>query len=827
MKTIIKLLFLLFSITTYAQVTTLPHATDFELGFGDWTNSTFDNFDWTQTTTKTPSSGTGPVIGPPFGDLGSLGYVFTESSGANQNSEAWLECEYNLSSYSSVEMTFAYHMYSANGGAYGPGLLQLDIFDGTTWIYGVWSNNTSDPSWQVGYVDLSAYDGLGQVILSWTGLTTGWQSDISLDNIIVTGTDNVPIITSYPYEVDFETEVQHSTAGADVGFTFVESGWRNGGGDGADWRADAGGTPSVTTGPGDGSPTGQLDHTPSSPTGFYLYFESSTPNYPNVNSYLLTPIFDLTTNQFPVMEFWYNMYGSDMGTLKMQVSTDGGNTWSLNLMTLSGDQGMGWNQLIFDMIAYRGETNLVFRLEAESSTGWFSDVCIDNFRVLDMATSPLDVYINLNLTSDAFASSTTINMVGNSLQTIRSNGHKFSILNINNANGIEATDALTTGKLILLSGVVDATAAGMIVESTLWSAIAGGSNTSFVYGVLRRHIASNTNTYTFHIGDGTLTTNYHKVALINNNMVGVSYINASVADMTGGNNLQLNTSEQTTPIVEMANKEWFLSPDAQPSSGDYGVNLYLANLSGALLSDDNFTVCKRPSGSITYGDWDAFDATTSIPTAGTNGRTISGGYGQKTGFDDFSGFGIGGSGGGPLPIELISFTAELNGDNVDIRWGVASQVNNDYYTILRSIDCYDWNEIGRVVGDGTSNQIMDYKFIDKDPYIGISYYKLKQTDYDGRFEEFSPISIRYDISVVGLSVYPNPANNDITLTMDGIIHNDLHVIKVYDSKGAVILQNNLIGNLDKYNVDVSKLPSGVYIIKAKNKRQLGVGIFIK
>ena len=54
MKTIIKLLFLLFSITTYAQVTTLPHATDFELGFGDWTNSTFDNFDWTQTTTKTP-----------------------------------------------------------------------------------------------------------------------------------------------------------------------------------------------------------------------------------------------------------------------------------------------------------------------------------------------------------------------------------------------------------------------------------------------------------------------------------------------------------------------------------------------------------------------------------------------------------------------------------------------------------------------------------------------------------------------------------------------------------------------------------------------------
>jgi len=829
MKIINKLLFLMiFPIFTFGQISTLPHATDFELSFGDWTNSTFDNFDWTQTTTKTPSSGTGPVIGPPFGDLGSLGYVFTESSGANQNSEAWLECEYNLSSYSSVEMTFAYHMYSANGGAYGPGLLQLDIYDGTTWTYGVWSNTVSNPDWQVGYVDLSAYDGLGQVILSWTGLTTGWQSDISLDNIIVTGTDNIPIITSYPYEVDFETEVQHSTAGADVGFTFVKPGWRNGGGDGTDWRVDAGGTPSVTTGPGDGTGTGQSDHTPGTSSGFYLYLESSTPNYPNVNAYLLTPIFDLTTNAYPVMEFWYNMYGADMGTLKMQVSVDGGNTWSLNLMTISGDQGVGWNQIIFDMVNYRGETNLVFRLEAESSTGWFSDVCIDNFRVLDMATSPLDVYIDLNLASDAFsASNSTVNLVSNSVQSIRCNGYGFGILVINNTNGITLTDNLTTDKLALIDGIVTTDIHNISVTSTLWSALAGGSDVSFINGNVRRYITSNTHTYGFPIGYGTGTVNYHKVDLINNNMVGVSYIDASVSDMSGGNNLQLNTSEQTTPIVEMADKEWFLTPDAPPSSGDYGVNLYLNGLAGALLSDDNFTVVKRPNGSITYGDWDTFDATTSIPTAGTNGRTIVGGYGQKTGFDDFSGFGIGSSGGGPLPIDLTSFTAELNGDDVDILWTVASQVNNDYYSILRSIDAYDWYEIGRVEGAGNSNQIMEYKFTDEDPYIGLSYYKLKQTDFDGMFEEFYPVSVSYDVEIIGLLISPNPVTDILTLTMDGNLHNDLHVIRIFDNNGNLILRNNLLGNLENYKVDIKELSSGMYIVKVKNRRQLGIGKFIK
>ena len=112
MKTINKLIFLLlFPILSFGQISTLPHTTDFELGFGDWTNSTFDNFDWTQTITKTPSTGTGPQIGPPYGDLGSLGYVFTESSGVNQNSQAWLEAEYDLSSYTNIQMTFAYHMY--------------------------------------------------------------------------------------------------------------------------------------------------------------------------------------------------------------------------------------------------------------------------------------------------------------------------------------------------------------------------------------------------------------------------------------------------------------------------------------------------------------------------------------------------------------------------------------------------------------------------------------------------------------------------------------------------------------------------------------------
>ena len=74
-----KLLFLLllFPFLAFGQVSTYPNTSDFETGFGSWKQSTSDNFDWTQTTSKTPSSGTGPTTGPPFGGAGSSGYIFT------------------------------------------------------------------------------------------------------------------------------------------------------------------------------------------------------------------------------------------------------------------------------------------------------------------------------------------------------------------------------------------------------------------------------------------------------------------------------------------------------------------------------------------------------------------------------------------------------------------------------------------------------------------------------------------------------------------------------------------------------------------------------
>ena len=100
----------------------------------------------------------------------------------------------------------------------------------------------------------------------------------------------------------------------------------------------------------------------------------------------------------------------------------------------------------------------------------------------------------------------------------------------------------------------------------------------------------------------------------------------------------------------------------------------------------------------------------------------------------------------PLPIELLSFSGYANNNNdVELEWGTVSEQNNAHFTIWRSFNGTEWTAIHQVVGAGNSNEYLEYNYTD----LGIKnhnglktiYYKLSQTDYDGKSEVFDPISI--------------------------------------------------------------------------------------
>jgi uncharacterized repeat protein (TIGR01451 family) len=133
-----------------------------------------------------------------------------------------------------------------------------------------------------------------------------------------------------------------------------------------------------------------------------------------------------------------------------------------------------------------------------------------------------------------------------------------------------------------------------------------------------------------------------------------------------------------------------------------------------------------------------------------------------------------------LPIELLSFTPEVKPDRIDLLWTTGTEINNDYFTLERSRDMYGWDILGFVQGAGNSSIPLNYTFSDLQPLDGLAYYRLKQTDFDGKFEYFGPIAAHYDLGMEGLDfkVLKQYTNWVIAVPNDGI-----YQVEVYNLMG--------------------------------------------
>ncbi len=127
----------------------------------------------------------------------------------------------------------------------------------------------------------------------------------------------------------------------------------------------------------------------------------------------------------------------------------------------------------------------------------------------------------------------------------------------------------------------------------------------------------------------------------------------------------------------------------------------------------------------------------------------------------------------PLPIELLYFNAEIiNKQSVLTTWETATELNNDFFTVEKSTNSLDWEIVGIIKGGGTTTQRLKYNYTDYLPYQGISYYRLKQTDFNGDFKYSSMQSIVMEIPDE-ISVFPNPSTIHVLNinSSDNILYN--------------------------------------------------------
>jgi hypothetical protein len=167
--------------------------------------------------------------------------------------------------------------------------------------------------------------------------------------------------------------------------------WSNDAANTNNWTARSAATGSGGTGP-------SADHTGG---GNYCFLESSS-CYSNT-SYLLSVDMDVSSLTSPEMRFWYHMYGGDMGSLTVEVSTDGGITWSGSLWNQAGDQGDQWREVTVDLASYAGATSIMARFEGITGTGFGSDMAIDDFSIQEkpLCADPLGLTVSAVSTDSA------------------------------------------------------------------------------------------------------------------------------------------------------------------------------------------------------------------------------------------------------------------------------------------------------------------------------------------------------------------------------------------------------------------------------------------
>lgn len=176
------------------------------------------------------------------------------------------------------------------------------------------------------------------------------------------------------------------------------------------------------------------------------------------------------------------------------------------------------------------------------------------------------------------------------------------------------------------------------------------------------------------------------------------------------------------------------------------------------------------------------------------------------------------TGGGTitLPVELLHFNAFV-ADQVTLHWATATEINNDYFAIERSEDGTNFYEIGRVNGSGSTNQQIDYTFIDKFPFSSTEYYRLKQVDYDGDFEHFEVLRIdtQRESAHVTLHVFPTIVENG-NLTIKSNQPFQMQELTIYNLNGgkSVSLTNqSKQENPLTYQVNTQFLTTGLYLLE--------------
>lgn len=163
-----------------------------------------------------------------------------------------------------------------------------------------------------------------------------------------------------------------------------------------------------------------------------------------------------------------------------------------------------------------------------------------------------------------------------------------------------------------------------------------------------------------------------------------------------------------------------------------------------------------------------------------------------------------------VPIELLSFTATAQDQHTLLQWATASELNNAYFQVERSLDGKSFLPIGKVAGAGTTASVQQYRHIDESPAKGTNYYRLKQLDFDGQYEYSQIINLEFETSKEAfIRIYPKPTTDLLNIQISD--NEQIERVMLFDAYGKMIWQRQAV----KPQISLANLSKGIYFLQVK------------
>jgi hypothetical protein len=172
-----------------------------------------------------------------------------------------------------------------------------------------------------------------------------------------------------------------------------------------------------------------------------------------------------------------------------------------------------------------------------------------------------------------------------------------------------------------------------------------------------------------------------------------------------------------------------------------------------------------------------------------------------------------------LPVELVSFTAALNTNKVDLKWTTATERNVSHFVVEKSLDGKDYTDAGVVFAYGNTSEKMNYSFTDKNINVsqpGVIYYRLRSIDIDTKTQYSQVRMIRIgkqSESNITVLTYPNPVANELRVTVPGGWQGKKVSYEVLSNNGRLTIRTESGNSSQTEAINVSSLSPGMYVVR--------------